>query len=229
LTKSTLKFKPVVKDRLFYDRYEYCFSFTLAEANVLRGLNHDSIDSRLDQRIEWREIALKRWRKTLEGMHWNQITDKVREDLHAVCNAIVDSGSDCKIAVSHHVGYLYTNDIPLIDHLRSFRCLSGMNYTRAVINRPKNTILLKKSEYQYRSYFYYIKLTAQEKENLRNFFNNQQEHIRTSPSLYQFLNVKPYVRTMDHYFIDYNDEQWLTILALIRPGLIRKTQHIVTK
>jgi hypothetical protein len=34
---------------------------------------------------------------------------------------------------------------------------------------------------------------------------------------------------MDHYFIDYNDEQWLTMLSLIRPGLIRQTQQIVTK
>ena len=73
------------------------------------------------------------------------------------------------------------------------------------------------------------KLTNQEKENLKNFFTNQTEHIRISPSLHVFLHEKPYQRTMDHYFIDYNDEQWLTMLALIRPGLIRRTLEIVTK
>ena len=163
MTNLNLKFKTVVKDQLFYNKYEYCFSFNLAEATVLRGLKHDLIDSRLDQRIEWREIARIRWRNTLENTHWNVITDEVRADLHTVCRAIVESAADCKIAVSHHVGYLYTNDIPLIDHLKTFRCLSGMNYTRAVINRPKNTILLKNSPYRNRSYFYYLKLTAQEK------------------------------------------------------------------
>jgi hypothetical protein len=214
---------------LFYDRYEYCFAFNLAEATVLRGLKHELIDSRLDQRIEWREIARRRWKNTVDTMGWNLINDQVREDLHTICEVIVDSGVDCKIAVSHHVGYLYTNDVNLIDHLRTFRCLSGMKYSRAVVNRPKNTILLKKSTYQKRSYFHYVKLTYQEKENLHNFFDNQKEHIRTSPSLDTWLRTLPFYRTQDHYFIDYNDEQWLTMLALIRPGLIRKTLSIITK
>ena len=229
MTNSNLKFKSVVKDRLFYDRYEYCFGFTLAEATALRGLRHDLIDERLDQRIEWREIARKRWKNTIDSMGWNLINDQVRADLHLVCAAIVASGADCKIAVSHHVGYLYTNSVELIDHLRTFRCLSGMKYSRAVVNRPKNIILLKKSAYSRRSYFHCIKITAQEKDNLNNFFDNHTEHIRLSPSLNSFFTEKPYLRTMDHYFIDYNDEQWLTMLSLIRPGLIRRTQQIVTK
>lgn len=229
MTKTTLQFKPVVKDQLFYDRYEYCFGFNLAEATVLRGLKHDLIDSRLDQRIEWREMARKRWKNTIDSMGWNLINDQVREDLHRVCDTIVDSGADCKIAVSHHRGYLYTNDVTLIDHLRTFRCVYGMTYTQAVVNRPKNTILLKKSQYTRRSYFGYIKLTAQEKENIKNFFDNQKKHIRVSPALDTWLHNLPFYRTMDHYFIDYNDDQWLTMLALIRPGLIRKTQQIITK
>jgi hypothetical protein len=235
LTIQIQQFKPVVKDRLFYDRYEYCFGFTLAEATVLRGLKHDLIDARLDQRIEWREMARKRWKQSMDTMGWNLINDQVREDLHSVCDTIITSGTDCKIAVSHHVGYLYTNDLSVIEQLRNLKyksglpLLSNMRYTRALVNRPKNTVLLKKSLYKRRSYFNYIRLTPQEKENIRNFFDHHQGHIRMSPSLNEFLHEKPYQRTVDHYFIDYNDEQWLTMLALIRPGLIRKTQDIVTK
>lgn len=229
MTLQIQQFKPVIKDRLFYDRYEYCVGFTLAEATVLRGLSHELIDARLDQRIEWREVARKRWRTTVDSMGWNLINDQVREDLHAICDYIVDSGIDCKITVSHHVAWVYTNNIDLIDGLRKFRCLSNLHYTRAVINRPKNTFLLKKSLFGRRSYFNYVKVTEQEKENIRNFFTNNKEHIRVSPSLHAWLHEKPYQRTMDHYFIDYNDERWLTMLALVRPGLIRKTYQIVTK
>lgn len=229
LTSPLPNFAPVVKDQLFYDRFEYCFSFNLAEATVLRGLNHDTIDAKLDQRIEWREIARKRWKNTIDSMGWNLINDQVRADLHTVCDAIINSGADCKIAVSHHVAWLYTNDLELINNLKTLRCLSGMKYTRAVVNRPKNTILLKSSLYQRRSYFAYVKVTPQEKENIRSFFTTQKEHIRVSPSLHSWLHEKPYQRTLDHYFIDYNDPQWLTMLALIRPGLIRKTCQIVTK
>jgi hypothetical protein len=89
--------------------------------------------------------------------------------------------------------------------------------------------LLKNSRYDSRSYFNTTKLNLQEKETLKNFFLNQKEHIRLSPSFDEWLMTKPFQRLMDHYFIDYTGEQWLTMLSLIRPGIIRKTQQIVTK
>ena len=68
------------------------------------------------------------------------------------------------------------------NQLRKLRCLSNMTYTRAEINRPKDTILLKKSEYSRRSYFAYIKLTAQETDVMKRFiragvFKNEAEYI----------------------------------------------------
>ena len=231
MTNLNLKFKTVVKDQLFYNRYEYCFGFTLAEANTMRGLSHDLIDSRLDQRIEWREIARKRWRSSVinGAAGWNAITDQIRQDLHLICDKILDSKTDYKLVVSTHFGWIYTNDLELINQLKAIRCLTNKTYTQAVINRPKNTVRLKNSQYSSRSYFVNIKLTAAEKETLKNFFANQQEHIRTSPSFKDWLYEKPYLRTQDYFFIDYTGEQWLTMLGLIRPGLIRKTQTIITK
>lgn len=226
MTNLNLTFKTVVKDQLFYNQYEYCFGFSLAEANVMRGLDHKLIDSRLDQRIEWREVARRRWQSTL-SIGLNPITEQIREDLHTVCNLLIDK--TCKLVVSTNFGWIYTNDLNLIDQLRPIRCLTNKTYTQAVVNRPKNTIRLKNSSHKYRSYFYNTKLTSAEKENLRNFFANQQEHVRTSPSFNRWLTEQPYMRTQDYFFIDYSGEQWLTMLSLIRPGLIRKTQTIITK
>lgn len=226
MTNLNLTFKTVVKDQLFYNRYEYCFGFSLAEANVMRGLDHKLIDSRLDQRIEWREVARRRWQSSL-SISLNPITEQVREDLHRVCDMLADK--NCKLVVSTNFGWIYTNDLMLIDQLRQTRCLTNKTYTQAVVNRPKNTIRLKNSHYEFRSYFYNIKLTTIEKDNLRNFFANQQEYIRTSPSFNRWLTEQPYMRTQDYFFIDYSGEQWLTMLSLIRPGLIRKTQTIITK
>lgn len=202
-------------------------SFTLAEATALRGLKADLIDARLNQRIEWREMARKRWRGATSGS-WNEITEEIRQDLHTVCQTVLDSSVDCKLVVSTNFGWIYTNDVELIERLQTLRCLSGKAYTRAVVNRPKNTVLLKKSPHQHRAYLHGIKLTAIEKDNLANFFANQREHIRTSPSLTTWF-TGPHQRTQDYFFIDYTSEQWLTMLSLIRPGLIRKTLEIVTK
>lgn len=195
----------------------------------MRGLSHDLIDERLDQRIEWRNIARKRWRSSMESTGWNVITDEIRADLHLICNKILDSQVDCKLIVSTHFGWIYTNDLNLINQLKSLRCLTNKTYTQAVVNRPKNTVRLKNSPYSTRSYFINVKLTPAEKDTLKNFFANQQEHIRTSPSFNSWLTVHPYLRTQDYFFIDYTGEQWLTMLSLIRPGLIRKTLTIITK
>jgi len=195
----------------------------------MRGLDHKVIDSRLDQRIEWREIARQRWQSVLHGgsTGLNPITDQVREDLHRVCDMLADK--TCKLVVSTNFGWVYTNDLTLIDQLRQVRCLTNKTYTQAVVNRPRNTVRLKRSTYQYRSYFHSIKLSTVEKEIIKNFFINQQEHVRTSPSFKHWLYESPYLRVQDYYFIDYTGDQWLTMLSLIRPGLIRKTQTIITK
>lgn len=225
MTNLNLTFKPVVKDQLFYNHYEYCFGFTLAESNVMRGLKHDLIDSRLDQRIEWRNIARQRWQSGITG-NLNEITDEIRKNLHTVCAKLLSA--DCKLVVSTHFGWVYTNDLDLIDHLRQMRCLTNKNYTKAIVDRPKNTIRLKNSQYQSRSYFYNLRLTPAEKITLKNFFANQQDHIRTSPALTTWF-AGAYHRTQDYFFIDYTGGQWLTMLSLVRPGLIRKTQTIITK
>jgi hypothetical protein len=199
----------------------------LPEANILRGIKHiDQINPRLDDRIEWRNEVKQRWASSMSG-RWNVITDQVRLDLQQIGDIVLNN--DCKLVVSSDFGWVYTNDLKLIDHLRSVKCLRNKTYSQAVINRPKNTILLKKSPHQQRSYLVNIKLTVQEKETLKGFFKNQQEHIRTSPSFYHWLYGQSYMRTQDYFFIDYSGDQWLTMLSLIRPGLIRKTQQIVTK
>jgi hypothetical protein len=229
LNPTQIKFTPVIKDRLFYDQYEYCFGFKLTAAHTMRRLSHKSINHALDQRISWQEMAHKRWPSTLHDAGWNIITDQNREDLHTVCDIILDSGFKFKLAVSTNSGWLYTNDVELIDRLIPLRCLTSMKYTRAVINRPKNTVVLKNSLYTNRSYFFSVKLSVQEKETLKNFFVNQQPHIRISPSFSDWLFESPYLRVQDYYFMDYTGEQWLTMLSLIRAGLIRKTLSIVTK
>jgi hypothetical protein len=49
-----------------------------------------------------------------------------------------------------------------------------------------------------------------------------------SPALTEWI-AEPFNRTQDYFFVDYNSESWLTMLGLIRPGLIRKTVQIVAK
>jgi len=229
----TQLFKPVVKDRLFYNRFEYSISFTLDEASALRDLSHEEIDLTMERRKEWREIAQQRWntsskilgRHNILGLRRREITDKTVENLHALAQLLLTTTTDFKLVVSVNRGHVYTNDLALIDQLNQFEFLANIYHSRADVNRPKNTIRLKKPQHEFRSYFKITKLTSDQKDQLINFLLNQKT-IRLSPALKQWID-QPFNRTQDYFFIDHNEMSWLTMLSLVRPGLIRKTQEII--
>jgi hypothetical protein len=191
----------------------------------------------IDRRKIWREVSQQRWAQCASVTHKSagssvltrrskEITDDTVKHLHELAETLLTTSADFKLVVSVHQAYVYTNDQPLIDQLDNMSILKQKNYARAVVGRPKNTVRLKNPKHKYRSYFKIIKLTAQQKSNLVNFLANQNSYVRISPALAKWV-VEPFYRTQDYFFVDYDDESWLTMLGLVRPGLIRKTMQII--
>ena len=221
-------FKTVVKDRLFYSQFEYCVRFHLEEVSCLRTLEHAHIDHMIERRIAWRSISqtmTNRPQITQLSNQSNKITDATVENLHMLANVLLTTPAAFKLVVSAFTGYVYTNDLILIDQVAKLPGVLYTEYSRAVVGRPRNTIQLRNPKYQWRSYFKVGKLTAEQKAHLKNFLANQPD-IRISPALKQWINFK-YTRTQDYFFIDYNESVWLTMLGLVQPGLIRKTLEII--
>ena len=219
---------------MFYDRFRYCISFGLTEISCLREqeLDRDRISNMLDRRKEWREIAQQRW-VTLGQKHhiqptrlWNEITDEVEQNLYDFADILRNSGVDIKLVVSTDYGWVYTNSLELISQLAPMRMLTGKKYSKAVIARPKNTIKLQNPRHQFRSYFKITKITNQQQDMLVNFLTNQQPSVRISPALLEWTN-SAFHRTQDYFFVDHNELSWLTMLSLVHPGIIRKTQQII--
>jgi hypothetical protein len=209
-------------------------AFVMDEVSCLRTLDHDQIDIMLAQRREWREIAqhrLSNHGQILTGtpppiLH-KDITDHTVRDLHALAELLLTTRSDYKLVVSINQAHVYTNDLTLIDLLDQLLGISHREYSQSQINRPANTIRLKNPKHKFRSYFKTTKLSAQQKLNLDNFLINQRQSSRPSPSLTTWIKG-PWLRTQDYFFVDYNSESWLTMLALTCPGLIRKTNEIIS-
>ena len=234
----TLKFKSVEKDRLFYDHFQYCISFGLAEISCLREqeLDRDRIGLMLERRKQWREVAQQRWvtlgqknnnsQQTILTRRWNEITDEIEQNLYDFADILRNSGTDFKLVVSTDYGWVYTNSLELISRLKLMRVLTGKKYSEAVVDRPKNTILLKNPRHRFRSYFKITKITSEQKDMLINFLNNQQSSIRISPALTAWMPTI-FHRTQDYFFVDHNEMSWLTMLALVHPGIIRKTHQIL--
>jgi hypothetical protein len=187
----------------------------------------------LDRRKQWREIAQQRWitqkqnaQQTILKRQFNEITDEVEQNLYDFADILRNSATDFKLVVSTNYGWVYTNNIKLISQLKSMRMLTGKKYSEAVIDRPKNTIRLKNPGHGYRSYFKITKLTAVQKDYLMDFLSNQKDSIRLSPALQRWID-QPFNRTQDYFFVDYDTSSRLTMLALVNPGLIRKTMQII--
>ena len=222
----------MTKDRLFYSRFQYCLGFSLDEVTCLRELDHAMIDDLIQRRKQWQEVAQQRWingrqNTTILRRRWKDITEKTVTDLHSVADVLLATTAEFKLVVSVHQGYVYTNDLDLLAKLDGMPELTCKTYTQAQIDRPENTIRLKKSNYNFRSYFRTRHLSAQEKQQLVNFLNTQQDFIRTSPAMMQWVQ-EPFTRLQDYYFVDHDSPQWLTLISLVCPGIIRKTMQILT-
>ena len=229
---SKHKFALVSKDRWFYDLYEYCLGFHLDEVSCLRDLDHAKIDDTMERRRQWREIAQQRWvnGRQKHGIIlrrvYREITEKTITDLHTVAQQLMTTPAEYKLVVSVNQGYIYTNDLRLIDQLSAMPELTYKTYTQAHITRPKNTILLKNPQHQFRTYLKLMKLTEQQKDQLMNFLHGQRSHVRVSPGLARWFD-QPFNRCQDYFFVDHDTESWLTMLSLVHPGIVRKTVHII--
>lgn len=213
----------------------------LDEVSCLKTLDHEYIDAILDRRKLWREVTQQRWTnivntgtgtgkvrlaQTILAKSWRDITDETIANLHELTEVLLKTRAEHKIVTSVDQCWVYTNNINLIKKLSRVEALKHKEYTEAIVVRPKDTIKLQNPKHTQRSYIKGHKLTPQEKQNLKNFFNNQKESIRISPSFASWLEGS-FHRSQDYFFIDHTGESWLVMLALISPGIVRKTVDII--
>jgi hypothetical protein len=214
----------VSKDRLYFDQYEYCLNFKLEELSALRELDHAHIDRELNHRSSWRQ------RNPNFGGSWrgrgNEITDQHRTDCHLLCDYLL-AQQNYKLVIYGDWGYVYSSDLSMLRNIEKLNYLKAVNIKHAVTDIPRGSILIKSSQHEYRSYFRAGRVTAQQRESLRNFLANQQD-VRTGPGLQKFLNnTQTHHYINDNMFIDHNGQGIVMMLGLILPRAIRKTLTLV--
>lgn len=214
----------VNRDRLFYDRFEYSICLRLDEADSLRMLDHSKIDSTLDSKKIFRS------RNMNFGGSWRarnkEITETTRQNCHAMCDEL-NSVTDRKVTFCQDWIYIYSNDLDWISHLSKIDYVTMVKFQRAVIDRPRDTLIIKSSKYRTRSYLRPHRLSENQRENLSHFLSVQTD-IRMSPGLDEWVNSeKKYRYIYEHYFIDHDSDAVLTMLGLIIERPIRKTVALI--
>ena len=211
----------------WYGKYYYCVRVYLPEALALKSTSHSGIDHRITTRREWG----RKFTKNPGFWHteWNsvEITDQDVKNLHAMYDFLLDRRDQNKIMISMDWMYIYTNDHAMIDAVCDLDFLSKpVKIIRCELQGESGTICLKNPRHQYRSYLRYRKLSQSIAESLRNYLGNQ-ESIRMSPSLKNWVTGSRWDIVQDHLFFDHDDLSITSMLALISPGITRKTQRIV--
>lgn len=233
LTNLNLKFKTVRSDQLYYGQYQYSVSFQLPECWVFRyTTDHADIDVRLARQQSWREKLRQRWPADSLNRYHSEITDTTRANIHSMADFVTGIGTPYKIVVENKTMRIYTNDLNIVQAIEHIEFLTRRRYSQVHVDRPKDTILLKNPRYQLRSYFRETRITVEDKQAIAQFLSNQ-PGIRIGAGLQSWID-DGYARysskyTRDYFFVDHDNHAWLTMLALVRPGLIRRTVRIIAK
>lgn len=214
------------RDRLYFDQWKYAFSFWLREAHTLRYRDHQQFRNYIDMRLRWTQ-----WQP--------RFTDDVVDNLETVIAHINSITEPFKLVVSGHWATIYTNDSDLAQRTLtacSFINLDRCKQKQAVVDQPRDTVFLCDPKYQFRSYFKAQMCPGAKITALREFFASQEDEIRPSSALNQCLQGQGWGRNSegnawmpDHYFVDYNNPAYVTMLAMIMPRSFRKTVSIVQR
>jgi hypothetical protein len=199
--------------------------FRQNDAGALRKLTHQYVSSAVESRRVWWKMR----RLDTSLIKDEQITTpdaELEARLHDLCDFLLEIVPAHKIVINYNEIRIYTNSIDLIKEWAVDPQFNSPRITQAVIVRPKDTITLRNPQHKFRAYFRSTHITAAEKSTLKNFLDSQKAQIRIGPALNQWL-LNHWLWTMDTFFIDYDSEQWLFMLALVRPGLIRKSMAII--
>lgn len=223
-TRRLLNIQLVSKDRPFYDQYDYVLCVKMAEVSTLRYRSHVGIDQELDYRQSWRGNLGSRnfggsWRS-----HQRQITAEVREDCHALLD-FFQAHDDYKIWFSQDWAYIYSNDLDFLRRVETLPYVTPVDLRRAVVDQERDTVLVKSSAYTRRSYLRSWKPTESEATALRRFLV-QQEDLRLSPSLSDWVHHHKFQYLRENFFIDHHGKGIEVMLALILPRPVRKTVTI---
>lgn len=208
------------RDSLYFDKWEYSISFRQTRISDARGLNLDHTKAN----ISWRRQS-KFWT--------NDYSDINVSNIFTTLNFLKAETVPFKITFSGSYCSVYTDDPDFVNRLVASCPYVNLRYVKqAVVELPRDVVLLEQSDFAFRSYFKSQWVSDTNLESLESFFQAQQEHIRPSKAFADFMKSRRgwnrhWIPT--HYYIEYNDPGYPVMMSLILPRSTRKTLPIACR
>ena len=216
-------------DRLFYDQYHYGIDLRMEDISCMRGLDklpddyRTEITQRYYQRYQWTYRYHDRHEHVV--LHDTQDFERL-ELLYKLAELLNTHRAEIKLIVSGNCGYVYTNNIELLLSVLKDFPLNVRQLRQACIVRPKNTVSLRNSPHQFRTYFREKSINQNEKQQLLRFLQTQTEWRVSKALLNRLTRLSPMWMSRS-YFVDHNIESEVAMLNLIVPGILQMTMPVV--
>lgn len=227
LTSLNQKIETVGRDRLYHNLYKYCVYFHLQDVSVIKLSGHKKIDEYMSHQ-EWR-------RKVNYGGSWiwhtfrHPITKDSIKNCHTAHDRLKTIADGYKMITKYDCGYLYLNSLDSAVNFLKSPGVTIESVKQVIVDRPKDSMIIKSAKHDYRTYFKNQRIEIEQKQTLVNFLKDRVD-IRLSPSMQEWItryNTHRYV--CDNYFVDHNNDGFLTMLCLVSPIKIKKTVTLLTE
>ena len=218
LSGLPMKFKTVERNQLFFGQYQYCISFFLMNASVLRELDPIKILRSIQYRNQWAPTANYKQR----------IAEQEQHELIQVGDYLLARPHPFKRTVSTHVMYLYTNHPADFQNLNGVGGLVVTNCTQVNVSLQPDAVTLKNPAHSYRTFFRERWLRDHELQNIRGYFQARPNQFRLSPGFEMLVNGRR-MWLMGNYFVDHNEPQADFLINMAIPGIVKKTLPIVAR
>lgn len=224
---------------LYYNDWRWAVSWYQPEISVLRNsLDSYEVMKALANRRYWEQSRRVNWsRSVYPEAAQSVITADVESKIETVRAWLADNPGERKLVFSSGQITVYTNDSDAVEQLVDLAqsvFSQRIKVKQAVLDQPAGTVILKTPyAYSYRTYFRSREISEQARQTLLDWVVGMDDNVYACPSLLKFL--KGYARlnwrtmrnyTWDHYFIDHNDAKLDVWMAMVCPGIVRKTMPI---
>ena len=204
------------RSTLYFGQYEYVVTLPCKEAWIMRDLNRLVIEQKLVHRENYARDHEK-----------NVNMPAVRETV--MC--IVDTLEQLKSKFMHRsfgwqALHVYTNDLNDVNTLMT-AFNNKVTVKQAAVVYPSGVIMLAtEPKYPFRTYFRAKILPVVKKQALWTWISCQTPDLVAGPATKIWFETDPPMRSewcRGHYYVEHTDLSHITMLAMVCPGLTRKT------
>jgi hypothetical protein len=208
--------KSLARDKLFFDQYRYSMRFKFANSGRMRVLTHDAIDQSVHL-----AMAMAAFNPNI------RVTDDAKSRLLAMCDLLSSITVPYKRIVYSDWQYLYTNDPGFFALIEQVPGVQYVSYSEVEVTKPRDTVVLKESQYQWRTYFRDRWYQPEQTATLVNFVLSRPQQFRITDLQKRRMTYSKYYYITRSLFVDHHDQRDALLLNIAVPGCVRKTMPIV--